>query len=137
MSFVKWEDKFNTGNYIIDYQHKRLVHLINDLEEIRLDVDFRPFLLDMVFEEVSNYTDYHFKTEEKFMEDTNYSDIEDHKLLHKEFISKLAWFKAECDSKTRRVDQEFCQYLKDWLVNHILTEDPKYMTEMISGHGMV
>lgn len=134
---VTWDDRYNTGNYIIDYQHQRLVRLINDLNEIRLHDELRPFLIDVVFDEVVSYTHYHFDTEEKFMAHTNYSSLHEHKLMHEEFKKKLAHFKAGLVTKQKSVDREFCLFLRDWLINHILVEDPKFITEMVAGHGMV
>lgn len=72
-NFTSWESEYNTGNLVIDYQNRRLLQLINDLEEISLNVELNPALLDIVFDELAEYTNYHFKTEEKIMEQVNYS----------------------------------------------------------------
>ena len=31
-----------------------------------------------------NYTQFHFKAEEKIMSEMNYTDLEDHKIIHRE-----------------------------------------------------
>lgn len=134
---VTWEDKYNTGNYILDYQHQHLVGLINDLNEIRLHDELRPFLIDVVFDEITAYTDYHFKTEEKFMEEANYSHLHEHKLMHQGFIKKLNQFNEGLKNKSKSVDQELCLFLRDWLINHIVKEDPKFISEIVIGHGLV
>ena len=40
--FFKWENKYNTGNFVIDHQHRRLVQLINDLEEVLQQKEIYP-----------------------------------------------------------------------------------------------
>jgi hemerythrin len=136
-SLVKWDSKYDTGNYIIDFQHKRLVRLINELDQIRQHEELRPFLLKTVFEEVTRYTDYHFSTEEGIMKEVNYSEIDSHKVLHQNFINGLDKFKIGLADGTARIDSDFCTYLTNWLIHHIGVEDPKFIAEMVSGNGLV
>lgn len=136
-AIVQWDDKFNTGNFVIDYQHKRLVRMINELDEIRLHDELRPFLLNLVFDEVREYTEYHFKTEEELMTSRNYSMISEHKKIHENFIHKLYYFKEQIEMQNKEIDKQLCQFLKDWLFGHIANEDPKFISELTMGNGMV
>jgi hemerythrin-like metal-binding protein len=135
--FIKWLDKYNTGNFVIDHQHRRLVQLINDLEEVIGQQELKPSLLNVIFQEVSDYTVYHFQTEEELMESVNYSGIVDHKVLHKNFIVGLEQFKTEAEKGTVYIDIALCQFLKDWLLAHIAIEDPKIFAELSTGQGVV
>jgi hemerythrin-like metal-binding protein len=137
VQFIKWNEKFNTGNFVIDHQHRRLVQLINDLEEVIGQNEARPALTKVIFDEVSDYTRYHFQTEEELMESTHYSGIDDHKKLHKNFVEGLTLFKIEADKGAVDIDKALCEFLKDWLLAHIAIEDPKIIAEMTSGHGVV
>ena len=58
-----WDDNFDTGLPSIDAQHRKLVELLNKLAS---HVAFRsdPAQLGAVFDELSDYTVYHFETEE-------------------------------------------------------------------------
>lgn len=135
--FINWNEKYNTGNFVIDHQHRRLVQLINNLEEVLSHDELHPTLLNVIFEEVTNYTVYHFQTEEELMENVNYSGMDDHIILHKAFIEGLAQFKIQVDNGKAYIDIGLCQYLKDWLLGHIVVEDPKIIQEMSSGQGAV
>ncbi len=135
--FIKWNDKYNTGNFVIDHQHQRLVQLINDLEEVIRQNDLKPTLLNVIFDEVTEYTRYHFQTEEELMETVNYSGIVEHKLLHKEFVRELTVFRAEAEAGAVHIDTALCKFLKDWLLGHIASEDPKIIAEMSSGQGLI
>jgi hemerythrin len=136
-SFITWNDKYNTGNLVIDYQHQRLVRLINDLEEVSRQDELKVSLLDVIFDEIENYARYHFKTEEDIMEKANYSEKEEHKKMHQDFAEKLSLFKAEYRKGSKNVDRDLCLYLKYWLMEHILKEDPKIISEITLAQGMV
>jgi len=135
--FIKWNDKYNTGNFVIDHQHRRLVQLINDLEEVIQQQDLKPTLLNVIFDEVTSYTQYHFQTEEELMANVNYSGIVEHKQLHQDFIKGLALFKVQADKGTVYIDTALCQFLKDWLLGHIAVEDQKIVAEISTGQGVV
>lgn len=135
-TLIIWDDKYNTGNFVIDYQHQRLVRLINDLYDVQKHEELKPSLLSIILDEVAHYTSYHFKTEEEIMEQVNYSDLADHKILHQAFVKQVAFFKAEYAKGNKNIDSDFCQYLKDWLINHIATEDLKMMSELTLGQGV-
>jgi len=135
-ALIKWNDKFNTGNFVIDYQNQRLVRLINDLDEVRRHEELKPSLLKLILDEVSNYTRYHFATEEEIMETVNYSEKDKHKGQHREFIHSLNAFANDYNSGKKDIDKTFCEFLKNWLTNHITAEDKKIIAEISEGHGV-
>jgi hemerythrin-like metal-binding protein len=134
---VNWDNRFSTGNYVIDHQNRRLLQLINDLEEISTQPDLNPALIDIVFDEVTAYTNFHFKTEENIMEQVNYSDIDEHKNLHKFFIDQLKLYKTKVEEGTLTIDKVYCDFFKTWLVAHVFNEDQKIVSEMSTTQGLV
>lgn len=135
--FIQWNESYNTGNYVIDYQHKRLVRAINDLAEVSKNHELKQSLLHVVLDELFNYTKYHFTTEESLMKKMNYSQIGEHHILHTDFVAKLKGIKDEFDTHSKEVDRELLDFLKDWLINHIEKEDVQIIRELMSGHGLV
>jgi hemerythrin-like metal-binding protein len=135
--FIKWDDVYKTGNYVIDYQHKRLVRAINDVAEVSKNSELKQSLLHFVIDELFNYTKYHFSTEEALMKRMNYSQVDEHKVLHAEFVEKLKVIKDEFETKNREIDHELLSFLKDWLMGHILEEDVQIIKELMSGNGLV
>ncbi|MET0091489.1 MAG: hemerythrin domain-containing protein [Candidatus Thiodiazotropha sp.] len=58
-----WNDNFDTGLDEVDRQHRRLVHILNQLaSQVAFGLD--DFQLSGVFDELIDYTHYHFDTEE-------------------------------------------------------------------------
>ncbi len=58
-----WNNNFNTGLPKVDEQHQKLIQLLNSLaSHIAFQSDIQK--LSVIFDELVDYADYHFKTEE-------------------------------------------------------------------------
>ncbi len=121
-------DKYSVGYDEIDNQHKKLVEMINDLH-----ASFKQGAANKVIEnilsEMIQYTDYHFKTEEKYFEEYNYSDKETHIYEHKTFVEQVSKFYNDYKNGSVTVTYDVLSFLRDWLVNHIQGSDKKYTAE--------
>ncbi len=120
-----WNDNFNTGVQTIDEQHKKLVQLLNSLaSHIAFQSDIPA--LNVIFDELIDYTVYHFQAEEViwhqyFPEDP--SEIK-HKAVHNSFIETV--LKLRADENTKPADsviEEVLAFLTRWLASHILESD--------------
>ena len=119
---LQWKDEFSTGVALMDQQHKRLVELINQLFLCMKDGGDRMVLADVV-DELVNYTITHFHAEEDVMRKHNYPDLEAHKLVHQNFIDKVAVYAEKLKAGDRLPPAEVYGFLKDWLVSHIEKQD--------------
>ena len=121
-----WDKNFETGIPLIDEQHKKLVDLLNQLA-FHL-VRNETIELKRVFEELTDYADYHFKTEEDiwqpcFKEDPWFSK---HQGSHSSFIPKVNELKKEEKSKPLNiVIEDTIKFLIHWLAHHILDTDKR------------
>ena len=118
---VEWSDKLETGIPEIDEQHKELIVTLNRLG--RLKYGKEDFL--EVLEELIEYTNIHFKTEENYMIKDNYPGYDKHKSYHNLLINKLSDYIKEFyetedieDLGTRLYD-----FVGNWMVNHYSGED--------------
>ncbi|MDK2862058.1 MAG: hypothetical protein PWP33_1261 [Thermodesulfobacterium sp.] len=68
MPYIDWDHTWEIGIESIDNQHKMLVNLINKLYE---NIVFKPEISKdeflYTFQELYDYAQYHFETEETFM----------------------------------------------------------------------
>ena len=120
-----WNDNFNTGVSTIDEQHKKLVQLLNSLaSHIAFQSDIPA--LNVIFDELIDYTVYHFQAEEViwhqyFPEDP--SEIK-HKAVHNSFIETVLKLRADENAKPAdSVIEEVLAFLTRWLASHILESD--------------
>lgn len=133
---IKWQEKFSVGYKVFDDQHKELIRIINSLEEIIKEKDILDDMLydkvNDIFSELLDYTVYHFTSEENLFEEKGYELTEEHKEVHKQFVEsvKEEVGKFELGKDERAVALGIYNNLIDWLMQHILGTDKKYMNKL-------
>lgn len=116
----------DTGIDLIDGDHKKLISLINQLQNAtQYKVD--DHIIDQIMDDLLNYTKYHFDREELLMRSNQYPDYENHKNLHKEMISKMSECMEEYKSRPENTIDDALNFLKNWLIHHIKGDDRKYI----------
>ena len=132
--WIKWEERFKTGYKRIDNQHKELVNIINDLYETGVKGDLNNEKKKKSFNEIIkrtiDYATYHFSYEEKIMNAINYSISKDHISKHRAFSLKVVDEVNRYEQGDDLVIKDFINFLKDWLLNHIVLDDKKFVTEL-------
>jgi hemerythrin len=125
-TLIQWDDrKMSVNIEEIDRQHKALVGLINNLFDVvkagRSNEIFEKLISDLI-----RYTEFHFSDEENYFKQYNYPEAKAHMLQHKEFIDKVSLFKKDFDSGKTGLTRKVLDFLRDWLVEHIMGTDKKY-----------
>ena len=132
--WIKWEDRFKTGYKRIDNQHKELVNILNDLYETGVKGDIGDDDIQKSFNEIIkrtiDYATYHFSYEEKIMNAINYSGAKDHISKHRAFSVKIADEVNRYEKGDDLVVKDLITFLKEWLLNHIVLEDKKFISEV-------
>ena len=124
---IAWEASFDTGIADVDSDHRRLVALINDLDDI-LSGDGDLGRVGGVIDALVDYTDYHFHREERLLHDVGYADAKAHAEIHAQFGHFLGEKIGACMlAPSLGLARELHTYLRAWLVDHILDEDMKYV----------
>jgi len=132
MGIFIWDDSYNTGVEIIDTQHKKLVDILNKLDESLAERSGYQVLIGLL-QELLAYTEYHFNSEEEFMCSHGYDEAEysKHLLAHKEFVDQIEKEVKECLVNPEKVSSELLDFLVEWLINHILLSDKLMVDELI------
>ena len=125
MELIRWTDKYSVGIKEIDNQHQGLVIIINELFTYMSEGRAKNKLQD-IFNHLTDYTKIHFRFEETMLVKYAYSEIDQHKAEHQKFIKKLENLKSEFLNNKITISLEVLNFLKDWLLNHILISDKKY-----------
>jgi len=127
MEFMPWKDEYSINVSSIDNQHKKLVSLLNQLYKGMMKVetvDIKKVVKDLI-----EYTVIHFSFEEDIFSKINYSDTENHKKEHQTFIDKASDFQKMLLNGDAKLDAELMIFLKNWLKDHILVTDVKYVED--------
>lgn len=115
-----------TGNMLIDSEHRQLIEAINNLLAACGSGKGRSELAaTMKF--LQDYTVKHFNDEEKLQLQYQYPDYTNHKRYHEEFKKVVAGICAKLDKEgpTVALVGEVNSAIAGWLLNHIKREDVK------------
>lgn len=125
MELFKWSGKMSVGIQEIDDQHQNLINIINKLFKAMLAGKAQKIINEIV-DELIEYADYHFDTEEKYFDQHGYPDSHQHTLQHSFYKDEILLFKKEILNGKSTVPMQVFNFLKDWLTNHIMKSDKKY-----------
>ena len=126
MELIQWSEKYEIGIEEIDNQHRGLIIIINELFELMSKGKAKDKLPE-IFEHLTEYTKKHFSTEEIMMVKYAYPERDNHKNEHQKFIQKLTDLRKDFTNNKITISIEVLNFLKEWLLNHILISDKKYV----------
>jgi len=123
---ILWNQNFSMGSPIIDAHHQKLIGYINDLDHaIEGRKASAQYLLELA-QKLHDYTQYHFKVEEEYMQRFGYPEFEAHRDEHEAFIAEVVRLKQSLATDARGAGVRLTSYLKSWLIQHILVIDKEY-----------
>lgn len=123
--FIRWKSKYSVGVPSIDDDHKKLINLINQLQNANyyfVDKEYERQALN----ELIDYTKYHFDREEKLMQKFGYPDLEPHLEQHKQMINKVNRMVEDYEANAEHAIDNTVKFLRNWLINHIRKTDMAY-----------
>lgn len=135
MTYMEWSENLSVGITEIDEQHKKLVSQINTLHDGMRSGQGKD-TLEKTLGELAAYTQYHFETEEKYMEKFGYPDFEKHKAEHDAFVGKVVDFQNAYSSGKLGLSIDVMKFLSGWVAGHIRGTDKNY-TVCFKDHGLL
>ena len=126
MESFHWDQSFITGLPEVDEQHHRLVELINrfgDLVTAGKALNLED--IETVFEELRNYTVYHFRDEESMMMriGVDAKHVKMHLDAHAHFLEEVSSLHTGITPNNHEAAASLLDYLSKWLAYHILGTD--------------
>jgi len=125
MALIEWTDDLSVGVEEFNSHHKRLIEMINKLHD-SIVTKTDSSVIEEILSGLSNYTMYHFFTEEDAMKKHGYPDFDDHKAIHFNLTDKTLRFMQDLNSGKSGLSEELLAFLKEWLRDHILHIDMNY-----------
>ena len=126
LEIFPWNDNFSTGIKIIDEQHQQLILLLNQLAGTLVRDD--QLETNRVFDELADYANYHFETEEaiwlEYFKDDSW--LSSHQLAHFSFLPKVVELKEQDPNKPlNEIIEGIVRFLIRWLAFHIIDNDKR------------
>jgi len=126
MAFMPWTSDMSVGVERIDVQHQWLVNATNALhEEWQKAVSCRE-TVGRILDGLVDYTMKHFILEEELLLRFGYPETKAHKAEHDAFLVKAMQLLIAFEDGAN-VDREVLDFLKRWLLHHILSVDKAYV----------
>lgn len=125
MDTFKWNKHFVTGLPAVDDQHCYLVEMLNKYGELVASSDqVSPDSLNDVFQQLKDYSGYHFKEEEKLMTDHGVVGryLHDHQTKHLRFMKEAVDIQQAIKNNLSK-PSDLLKFLIHWLAYHILRDD--------------
>jgi hemerythrin len=122
---IVWGEQLSVGNDILDKDHKLLIEIINQTGVHMENNDLIALKTDL--QRLHEYSLEHFAREEKFAVAVGFEQAsglhQSHQMLMKRLENiRTAYMKAE-KTWSPQLAQEFLEFLRNWLVDHIIRED--------------
>ena len=132
MPLIEWTAELSVGIDSIDEQHKKLVNMINALNDAMLTNSSNE-LLGKIFTGLAAYTQKHFAYEENMFAEYGYTNSIEHKRQHGELIAQVVELKERfIENPQGTMSVDLMLFLKRWLTNHIMRTDKEYAEFLIS-----
>ncbi|MCE5336125.1 MAG: bacteriohemerythrin [Desulfobacteraceae bacterium] len=123
----QWHDEYGTCIGDMDQEHKELLSRINDLYDaifIKKDRDSIQTMINSLIGFARN----HFNDEEVLMLKHGYPGYDRHKKKHEQLMNEIAAMQEKVAAGEINIHGgEFVSFIKDWVINHILTTDRNYV----------
>ncbi|MFD2233436.1 bacteriohemerythrin [Phaeospirillum tilakii] len=125
---VDWVPTMETGIAAVDQDHRDLVGMINRLDDM-LEARAELAGIGAVIDDLVAFAEHHFRREEEMLLRAGYPDAAGHGASHAGFSHRLGAMLAGCmiDPGPESIGRLHA-HLQAWLVEHILTEDMRYVS---------
>jgi len=121
---IKWTSDLSVGVEHIDAQHKIWFEKADQLFQAGKSGKAKE-TISQIFDFLEDYTKFHFKDEEEYMEQIKYPDLDKQINAHRNFERKLANLKKEYQESGYNIALiiNANKMIVDWLTQHISTMD--------------
>ena len=122
---IDWDKRLEIGVEAMDRQHQELVRLLNQVFAA-VRAGGGPSDLEAPLGALLTYTLRHFADEEALMERCHHPDLAPHRGVHRELAGAATALAQRCAAGDPEAPMETLDFLKRWLVGHILGLDRAY-----------
>lgn len=130
MPKITWSEKLEIGIASIDEQHRRLIDLINELQDHIESGEL--VLANQTLQALIEYKTFHCAHEEELLLQAGFPFLKPHKRAHRHCINECADFYRHAEEGEYTAHKALA-FVKPWMVQHIRGEDMDY-AEFVRQH---
>ncbi len=120
---IPWKPHYDTGNIMIDRQHREVIDLVN-LLLVADENEEGAMVLDEAFHALRQYVKIHFSDEEQLLDTVDSPHLHQQRELHQVLVREMdARWRHKNGISARQMVQELGQWAEYRLLKHFLTAD--------------
>jgi hemerythrin len=124
MQILTWDASLSVGVAQLDNEHRVICGLINDLLKVaEAGQGIQMQVVEQSMRTLLEVIRQHFASEERMLADVGYQENLSHQHLHRGLEERLEHLLAR---KGLVVNRELADFLRQWFLEHLQTEDQKY-----------
>ena len=125
MAFVNWSPNLSVGIDFMDADHQQSITLLTELQDLVASDQPRTAAIEKL-DELIEFSEQHFRLEERLMKENNYREFAQHQAIHKKLLQQTAELRERLASGATDIGPEVMDFLKEWLMRHILESDKHF-----------
>ncbi|MBC7951825.1 MAG: bacteriohemerythrin [Rhodospirillaceae bacterium] len=126
MALIDWSDRLSVHVVEFDQDHQRLISILNNLWEASEERRGHEVIVTLLGELI-DYTRTHFAREEEMFVRWDYPGAAKHVDAHRKLVAMAGELQAKfAQEGSEIVADEVFDFLRDWLIRHILGDDAIY-----------
>ncbi len=118
---LEWREEYNVGVKKIDAQHKKFLRIIKKISDLNTKT-VKPAKTNRLLDDLLDYAQLHFRSEEKLMERYFYPKIHDHKKEHELLMGEL-YRQVSMVKKSNSSVPKMLYFLTQWFIKHTVYSD--------------
>lgn len=130
MTLIEWKEQYSLGVPAVDYEHRELVDLINELYGNVTGRGTKITVLDFLGELYTRIA-AHFALEEKVMRDNDYDEYSDHKTDHERLLDDIRDLMDDYEDGVNVDVEAFGKRLDEWFSEHFRTRDARLHSKIV------
>lgn len=125
--YITWKNSWNSGNPVIDAQHRELIEMGNRLTLLTVSAS-DPLQVSEQIDHLIAHVAKHFADEENILEEVRFPDLEKHRAIHKGLLRGAARAVDDLRSKKTQTPIALSFLVTDLVVEHMEKEDSKFFS---------
>jgi len=122
---IEWLEKWNSGNDVIDSDHRILLELTNKLIEFTF-METSPDIVGKQVNMILSHIVNHFEKEEKILQRLAYPGYEEHLQSHKNLLREAMVIRDEYNRENSRITDLISFLVGKVVIGHLLMMDAKF-----------
>lgn len=122
---INWQPEWNSGNEIIDSQHRELIDIANGLVSMSLaglGYEESEQQIDLLLDHIV----LHFESEEAILAAAGFPSTLTHAKIHSRLVMKAKRLKESCKNGDAMISAFFLFMVEDVIIGHLLDADVKF-----------